>query len=48
LHARDLAFKREQAENPNAVGIKAEWVYQYDARTCRERFDQVPVLSAAS
>jgi salicylate hydroxylase len=48
LRARDLAFRREQALNPNAVGIKAEWVYQYDARTCRERFGQSPVLSAAS
>jgi salicylate hydroxylase len=45
---RDLAFKREQARNPNAVGIKAEWVYQYDARTCRDRFGKSPVLSAAS
>jgi salicylate hydroxylase len=45
---RDLAFKREQARNPNAVGIKAEWVYQYDARTCRDRFRKSPVLSAAS
>ena len=48
LRARDLAFKREQALNPNAVGIKAEWVYQYDARSCRERFGQSPALSAAS
>jgi salicylate hydroxylase len=46
--ARDLAFRREQAENPNAVGIKAEWVYQYDARACRERFGQCPPMSAAS
>lgn len=46
--ARDLAFKLEQAKNPNAVGIKAEWVYQYDARTCRYRFGKSPVLSAAS
>lgn len=46
--ARDLAFKLEQAKNPNAVGIKAEWVYQYDARTCRDRFGKSPVLSAAS
>jgi salicylate hydroxylase len=46
--ARDLAFKREQARNPNAVGIKAEWVYQYDARTCRDRFRKSLVLSAAS
>jgi salicylate hydroxylase len=35
---RDLEMKREQAENPNAVGIKAEWVYEYDATTCVERF----------
>lgn len=47
LRERDLAFRREQANNPNAVGIKAEWVYQYDARTCRDRF-AAPVLSAAS
>lgn len=46
--ARDLAFKEEQARNPNAVGIKAEWVYQYDARICRDRFDTLPALSAAS
>jgi salicylate hydroxylase len=46
--ARDLAFKLEQAKNPNAVGIKAEWVYQYDARTCRDRFGKSQVLSAAS
>jgi salicylate hydroxylase len=46
--ARDLAFKAEQARNPNAVGIKAEWVYQYDARTCRDRFSKSPLLSAAS
>ena len=45
---RDLAFKREQARNPNAVGIKAEWVYQYDARTCRDRFRKSAVFSAAS
>jgi salicylate hydroxylase len=44
---RDLAFKREQARNPNAVGIKAEWIYQYDARTCRDRFGKSPALSAA-
>ena len=47
LRARDLAFRREQAANPNAVGIKAEWVYQYDARTCRDRFSRSPTLSAA-
>lgn len=41
LRARDLAFQREQESNPNAVGIKAEWVYQYDATTCRARFGVV-------
>ncbi len=46
--ARDLAFKEEQARDPNAVGIKAEWVYQYDARACRDRFGTPAVLSAAS
>ncbi|MGE0806658.1 MAG: FAD-dependent monooxygenase [Burkholderiaceae bacterium] len=35
---RDLAFQKQQAENPNAVGIKAEWVYEYDATHCVERF----------
>ncbi len=38
LRRRNEAFKAEQEKNPNAVGIKAEWVYQYDATTCRERF----------
>ena len=46
--ARDLAFREEQARDPNAVGIKAEWVYQYDARTCRDRFGTSAILSAAS
>ncbi|MDM0026059.1 FAD-dependent monooxygenase [Variovorax saccharolyticus] len=36
---RDLAFQKQQASNPNAVGIKAEWVYEYDATRCIERFD---------
>jgi len=36
---RDLAFQAQQAKNPNAVGIKAEWVYEYDATRCTERFD---------
>lgn len=36
---RDLAFQQQQASNPNAVGIKAEWVYEYDATRCIERFD---------
>lgn len=35
--ARDEALKKQQAENPNAVGIKAEWVYEYDATHCKER-----------
>jgi salicylate hydroxylase len=35
---RDRQLKEAQAKNPNAVGIRAEWVYEYDARTCRERF----------
>jgi len=35
---RDLAFQQAQAKNPNAVGIKAEWVYEYDATKCVERF----------
>ena len=38
LRKRNEAFKAEQEKNPNAVGIKAEWVYQYDATTCPERF----------
>lgn len=48
LRERDLAFQREQAQNPNAVGIKAEWVYQYDARLCRNRFCPPSILRAAS
>jgi salicylate hydroxylase len=39
LRKRDLAYQQEQANNPNAVGIRAEWIYEYDATTCRERFD---------
>jgi salicylate hydroxylase len=41
---RDLAFKEEQARNPNAVGIRAEWIYEYDATRCTERFE--PSLAA--
>jgi salicylate hydroxylase len=48
LRKRNEAFKAEQARNPNAVGIKAEWVYQYDATTCRERFGTERVPAAAS
>lgn len=40
LRKRDEEFKAAQAKDPNAVGIRAEWVYQYDATTCRERFGQ--------
>ncbi|VXC24111.1 Salicylate 1-monooxygenase [Pantoea brenneri] len=40
LRQRDLAFQQEQAKNPNAVGIRAEWIYEYDATRCRERFDE--------
>lgn len=39
LRQRDLAYQQEQAKNPNAVGIRAEWIYEYDATRCRERFD---------
>jgi salicylate hydroxylase len=35
---RDRELERQQAENPNAVGIKAEWVYEYDATRCADRF----------
>ena len=42
LKKRDQEYKAEQARNPNAVGIKAEWVYQYDATNCRERFEREP------
>jgi len=42
---RDLEMQRQQAENPNAVGIKAEWVYAYDATRCAERFDAEAVTA---
>ena len=48
LRRRNEAFKAEQAKNPNAVGIKAEWVYQYDATSCRERFRPDRVVAASS
>ncbi|HSV19500.1 MAG TPA: FAD-dependent monooxygenase [Casimicrobiaceae bacterium] len=48
LRKRNEAFKAEQARNPNAVGIKAEWVYQYDATTCRERFPGRHAVAATS
>ena len=42
---RDLEMQRQQAQNPNAVGIKAEWVYEYDATRCTERFNAEPALA---
>jgi len=39
LRKRDLAYQQEQAKNPNAVGIRAEWIYEYDATICRQRFE---------
>jgi salicylate hydroxylase len=36
---RDLRDQQQQKKNPNAVGIKAEWVYEYDATRCIERFN---------
>ena len=35
---RDLAMRERQSQNPNAVGISAEWIYEYDATSCRQRF----------
>lgn len=40
LARRDREMQEQQKTNPNAVGIKAEWVYEYDARRCVERFAQ--------
>jgi salicylate hydroxylase len=37
---RDREMELQQKNNPNAVGIKAEWVYEYDAVRCAERFHQ--------
>ncbi len=42
---RDLAFQQAQAKDPNAVGIKAEWVYEYDATRCVQRFDTAAVAA---
>lgn len=44
---RDLAFQQAQAKDPNAVGIKAEWVYEYDATRCAERFSSAPLAASA-
>ncbi|MEK5444625.1 MULTISPECIES: FAD-dependent monooxygenase [unclassified Fredinandcohnia] len=35
---RDLEMRERQNQNPNAVGISAEWIYEYDAIACRQRF----------
>jgi salicylate hydroxylase len=35
---RDMAYRWRQLLNPNAVGIQANWVYEYDARDCEKRF----------
>lgn len=35
---RNKKIEERQKENPNAVGIGSEWVYEYDATNCRERF----------
>lgn len=40
LEKRDREMREQQKANPNAVGIKAEWVYEYDARRCVDRFRQ--------
>ncbi|WP_153722593.1 FAD-dependent monooxygenase [Sporosarcina cascadiensis] len=40
---RDQEIQERQKEDPNAVGIKSEWVYEYDATSCRERFDKSKV-----
>lgn len=37
---RDEEMRKRQAENPNAVGISAEWIYEYDATKCHERFEK--------
>jgi len=34
--ARNAEMKKRQAEDPNAVGIKAEWIYSYDATRALE------------
>ncbi len=38
LRRRDQAMREAQKKDPNAVGIRAEWIYQYDATTCADRF----------
>jgi salicylate hydroxylase len=38
LARRDQELRERQNQDPNAVGIKAEWVYEYDAAACVTRF----------
>lgn len=45
---RDLTYRWRQLINPNAVGIQANWVYEYDARTCGERFAPVKPAPVAA
>jgi len=44
---RDEEFRKAQDKDPNAVGIKAEWVYAYDATACIGRFDDEAQAAAA-
>lgn len=39
LRKRNEAFREAKKKDPNAVGIRAEWIYNYDATSCFERFD---------
>lgn len=43
---RDMTYRWRQLLNPNAVGIQANWVYEYDARDCEARFAQAQKISA--
>lgn len=43
---RDATYRWRQLMNRNAVGIQANWVYEYDARDCVSRFEQRSKLSA--
>jgi len=43
---RDMTYRWRQMLNPNAVGIQANWVYEYDARECVGRYEQGQKMSA--
>jgi salicylate hydroxylase len=43
---RDMTYRWRQLLNPNAVGIQANWVYEYDARSCEARFAQAQKIPA--